>query len=413
MIRLLHTADWHLGQTLMGWSRDTEHEAALRSVVEIAVERSVDALIVTGDVFDTQNPSERAEATLFRTLVELRRRLPAITVVVLAGNHDPAGRIEAPRPLLAELGVHVVGRIRRRDGLVDLDRHLIRLAARDGGPDVHVLALPHLGPASLPPIDRRSEEPGSPVVRAVRAFHDETIAGARARIGAAPLVVTGHLTVGGGLESEGAERRILIGGEHAVPSDLFPADLAYVALGHLHRAQTVGRPTIRYAGSPIPLSATERDYDHGVSLVEIDADGTRVEHVSIPRPVPFLRLPARGSMDLADVDAALAALALDPALPPERRPFVQVSIRLDGPTPGLKADLDRIAAGHPVRLVGHLVERPNRPDEPPPPPPQDLAEIAPQDLFARAFLDAHGFEPDDRHRARFDTLLDQLAATEA
>lgn len=408
MIRLLHTADWHLGQTLMGWSREVEHEAALAALVEIAAARAVDALIVAGDVFDTQTPSEKAEALFFRTLVDLRRRLPEVRILILAGNHDPAGRIEAPRPLLAELGVHVVGRVRRRDGLVDLDRHLIRLAPRDGGPDVHVLALPHLGPASLPPIDRRSEEPGSPVVRAVRAFHAETIAAARARVGDGPLVVTGHLTVGGGLESEGAERRILIGGEHAVPTDLFPDDLAYVALGHLHRPQTLGAGRIRYAGSLFPLSATERDYDHGVTLVEIDGHGTRLEHVPIARPVPFLRVPNRGTLALDDLDAALAALALDPATPIERRPFVQAALRLDGPAPGLKADLDRIAAAHPIRLIGHLVDRPDRPAQEETVAPLDLADVVPEDLFARAFRAAHGVDPDTRHRAAFHDLLEAV-----
>lgn len=414
MIRLLHTADWHLGQTLQGWSREVEHEEALARLTDVAVARDVDALVVAGDVFDTQTPSEKAEALFFRTLVELRRRLPHLTVTILAGNHDPAGRIEAPRPLLAELGVHIVGRVRRRDGVFDLDRHLIRLVPRDGGPDVHLLALPYLGPASLPPIDRRSEGPGSPVVRAVRDFHAEIFAAARARIGDAPLVATGHLAVGGALESEGAERRILIGGEHAVPPDLFPADLAYVALGHLHRPQAIGRPTIRYAGSLIPLSATERDYDHGVSLVEIDADGVRVEHVSVPRPVPFLRLPAEGALALDEVDAALAALALDRDAPPERRPFVQAVIRLDGPAPGLKADLDRIASAHPVRLVGHAVRRPAGSEAAAAPPPiLDLSEIAPQDLFARAFAETHGVDPDVRHRAAFAELVETLAEEEA
>ena len=408
MIRLLHTADWHLGQTLMGWSREVEHEAALTALVEIAADRAIDALIVAGDVFDTQTPSEKAEALFFRTLVELRRRLPEVRILILAGNHDPAGRIEAPRPLLAELGVHVVGRVRRRDGRVDLDRHLIRLAARDGGPDVHVLALPHLGPASLPPIDRRSEEPGSPVVRAVRAFHAETIAAARARVGDGPLVVTGHLTVGGGLESEGAERRILIGGEHAVPTDLFPDDLAYVALGHLHRPQTLAAGRIRYAGSLFPLSATERDYDHGITLVEIDGNGTRHEHVPIARPVPFLRVPKRGSLGLDEIDAAFAALGLDPATPVERRPFVQAAIRLDGPAPGLKADLDRIAAAHPIRLIGHVVDRPDRPAPEEAAAPIDLADVAPEDLFARAFRAVHGVDPDERHRSAFHDLLEAV-----
>lgn len=413
MIRLLHTADWHLGQTLMGWSREVEHESALAHLLDVAAARDIDALVVAGDVFETQNPNERAEALFFRTLVELRRRLPAVRILVLAGNHDPAGRIEAPRPLLAELGVHVVGRVRRRDGAFDLDRHLLRLTPRDAGSDVHVLALPHLGPASLPPIDRRSEEPGSPVVRAVRTFHEEAIAAARARVGDGPLVVTGHLAVGGGLESEGAERRILIGGEHAVPPDLFPDDLAYVALGHLHRPQTLGSGRIRYAGSLFPLSASERDYDHGVTLVEIDAAGTRLEHVSIPRPLPFLRVPARGALAIGDLDAALAGLALDAETPVDRRPFVQVAVRLDGPAPGLKADLDRIAAAHPIRLVGHVVERPEKSaDTAAAPLPIDLADVPPEDLFARAFESAHHVAPDARHRAAFHELLDAAPTEE-
>lgn len=414
MIRLLHTADWHLGQTLMGWPREEEHGRALAHLLDVAQARDIDALVVAGDVFDTQSPSEAAEGLLFRTLMELRRRLPGVSVLILAGNHDPAGRIEAPRPLLAELGVHVVGRVRRRDGAFDLDRHLVPLVPRDGGPTVHVLALPYLGPASLPPIDRRGDEAGSPVVRAVRAFHDEVVAAARARIGDAPLVVTGHLAVGGGLESEGAERRILIGGEHAVPPDLFAADLAYVALGHLHRPQAVGRETIRYSGSLFPLSASERDYDHGVTVVEIDAGRTRVEHVSIPRPVPFLRIPARGSVPLDGLDAALADLGLDPTTPLDLRPFVQPVIRLDGPAPGLKADLDRIADAHPIRLVGHLVDRPEASAEAIRLPVSvDLVDVDPEDLFRRAFTGRHGTPPQPLHLDAFAALTETVARKEA
>ncbi len=90
-----------------------------------------------------------------------------------------------------------------------------------------------------------------------------------------PFVLTGHLHVAGGIESEGAERRILVGGQHAVPPDVFPAEASYVALGHLHKAQAVGRETVRYSGSLIPLSATEIPYAHGVTLVSVD--GTSVQ----------------------------------------------------------------------------------------------------------------------------------------
>lgn len=406
MVRILHSADWHLGHTLMGWSREAEHGRALAALVEIAVSRAVDAVIVAGDVFDGQNPSARAEQLLYRTLIDLRRRLPDAVLIVTAGNHDPAGRLEAPHALLVELGVHVIGTVARVGEAIDLDRHLIAVPARDGGANIHVLALPHLGPAALPPLDRRSDEPGSPVVRAVRAFHADAIAAARARIGAAPLVVTGHLAIAGASESEGAERRILIGGEHAIPTDLFPADLAYVALGHLHRAQTLANGRIRYAGSLFPLSATERPYDHGVTVATIADGATELEHVSIPRSARFLRVPATGALPLAEIEAALVDLGLDPDAPLDLRPFVQLAVRLDGPTPSLKADLDRLAAAHPIRFFGHTVERAGAAVETPVPeaPLLDLAEHDPADIFARAFTEAHGYAPEPAHTHVFDLV---------
>ncbi len=410
MLRILHTADWHLGQTLMGWSREYEHERALAALVEVAVERRIDALIVAGDVFDTQNPSPRAEALFFRTLVALRDRLPGLTVIVAAGNHDPAGRLEAPRPLFAALGIQAIGTVARVEGAIDLDRHLVPLPDASGAVAAHVLVLPYLGPASLPPIDRRSDEPGSPVVRAVRAFHDAAIAAARARIGAAPLVVTGHLAVGGGIESEGAERRILIGGEHAVPADLFPADLAYVALGHLHRPQAMGRTQVRYAGSLFPLSATERDYEHGVSLVTIDGATVEVEHVTLPRPVPFLRLPTQGGLAPEAIEAAFTELALAPDLPLEERPFVQLTVRLEAPAPGLKAELDRIAQAFPVRLVGHTIERPRAPGlgDALPETAVDLVDRDPEELFRLAFARRHGVAPEPAHLDAFAEIREEV-----
>lgn len=410
MIRILHTADWHLGQTLMGWPRDHEHETALAALVEVAVAREIDALIVAGDVFDTQNPPARAEDLFYRTLMALRARLPHMTMIVTAGNHDPAGRLEAPRPVLAHLGIHAVGTVARRDGAIDLDRHLVPLAGRDGTVGAHVLVLPYLGPAALPPIDRRSEEPGSPVVRAVRAFHEAAIGAARQRIGAAPLVVTGHLAVGGATESEGAERRILIGGEHAVPTDLWPADVAYVALGHLHRPQAMGRPGLRYAGSLFPLSATERDYEHGVSLVTIDGAAVGVEHLPLPRPVPFLRLPREGTLAPGEIEAAFTALALPADLAPELRPWVQLALRLDGPAPNLKAELDRVAEAFPVRLVGHTIDRPE--SSPAAAGPEatgfvDLADRDPEDLFRLAFARRHGAGPEPEHLGAFAEIREE------
>lgn len=411
MIRILHTADWHLGQTLMGWSREREHQRVLAALVDLAEARAIDALIVAGDVFDTQNPPAKAERLFYDTLVELRRRIPHLTTIVTAGNHDPAGRLEAPRPVLGALGIQAIGTVRRGAEGIDLDRHLIPLADATGAIGAHVLVLPYLGPASLPPIDRRSEGPGSPVVRAVRTFHDAAIAAARARIGDAPLVVTGHLAVGGATESEGAERRILIGGEHAVPTDLWPADLAYVALGHLHRPQAMGRATLRYAGSLFPLSATERGYEHGVSIVEIEGARVEVEHVPLPRPVPFLRLPESGTALPEEISGLFTGLGLAADLDPEERPWVQLALRLERPAPDLKAELDRIAEAFPVRLVGHTIERPQSG-------PSDgaaggeafvdLAERDPEDLFRLAFTRRHGVAPEPVHLDGFAAIREEV-----
>ncbi|PPC91147.1 MAG: exonuclease sbcCD subunit D, partial [Methylocystis sp.] len=99
MIRLLHTADWHLGATLQGWSREAEHRDALAQLVAIARERAVDAVIVAGDVFDSLNPSADAQRLLYDTLRDLRIACPHARIALVAGNHDPAARLEAPRAL--------------------------------------------------------------------------------------------------------------------------------------------------------------------------------------------------------------------------------------------------------------------------------------------------------------------------
>ncbi len=225
---------------------------------------------------------------------------------------------------------------------------------------------------------------------------------ARAEIGDAPLVVTGHLHVAGALESEGAERRILVGGEHAVPIDLFPEDVAYVALGHLHRPQSVGRDNVRYSGSLFPLSKTEIDYDHGVTIVTIEATGARIEHAPLARPTPCLRLPARGALAPTEVEAALAALGLDPALPPDDRPFVHLIVTAEGPVVGLETEIDAIADTFPIRLASLSIERPRwETAAQSAPPALRLSEREPVELFREAFARAHGVEPAPEHLSLF------------
>jgi DNA repair protein SbcD/Mre11 len=399
VIRILHTADWHIGQTLRGFSREHEHRKVFGRLEEIIVERNVDALIIAGDVFDSQNPSGEAQQLFYDTLVRLSRARPRMTTVIVSGNHDAAGRLEAPRPLLEAFNIRVVGNVRRHDGQIEASRHLVPIVDASGALAAHVLAVSYPTAACLPNLTRLDDEAGSPVVAGVRTLYAELLEALRPQMDGLPFVATGHLHVAGGIESEGAERRILVGGQHAVPHDVFPPEASYVALGHLHKAQAVGRDTVRYSGSLIPLSATEQPYLHGVTLVSLDGVQIVSEHIPIGRPVAFLRLPEAGDMRLADFGDHLTALDLQPDLPISERPFVQVRLAREGLQPGFREEIDRIAESFPVRIVeARVTAMPDTLNELVVADPMiRLAERDPEDLFKLAFERAFGVAPDAAH----------------
>lgn len=424
-MRILHTADWHLGQTLNGWPRVHEHRAFFAALADIVAAERVDALLVAGDVFDGINPSGEAQRMLYGAIAGLVRDNPGLQIVITSGNHDSAQRLEAPEPVMNALGVHVLGTLRRGADGVDMDRHLIALRDRAGAVRAHVLAVPFLRAADLPGLGagfgamaegegdgegggRAGAEPA--ITAAARALHAAMCAAAVARAGGLPLIAMGHLTCAGGLESEGAERRILIGGEHAVPPDLFPPALRYVALGHLHRPQSLAGGRVRYCGSPFPLSAAEIGYDHGVSLIDLDAagaDGALVaRHIPLARPVAMHRIPPRGAASIEDAAAALAALGLDPDTAREAQPFVYLALLADRPVTQIAAQAEALMADTPARLAGQTITRPDAPGGPAPDaPPPSLAQTTPEDLFRAAWAQTHGTDPEPRHLAAFRDAL--------
>src|SRR5262245_10941392 len=241
MLRILHTGDWHIGRTLNGWSRRNEHAAALAEIEEIIVERQIDAVIVAGDIFDSMAPSAEARGMFYAAMVRIHARRPGLSSIVIAGNHDHAGQLEAPSVLLQRLGTRVVGTLRQAEGRLDPGKHHVILKDSAGCPKACVLVLPFLGVGDIPRVPPE-ECSGSAIVEGVRRLHASAIEQALEAAAGLPLLVTGHLTLAGAGESEISERRILLGGEHAVPSDIFPPSVAYAALGHLHRPQWVGRP---------------------------------------------------------------------------------------------------------------------------------------------------------------------------
>jgi len=406
-MRILHTADWHIGQTLNGWSREYEHEAFFESLRDVIVTERIDVLLIAGDVFDGINPSGEAQRSLYAAIAGLLRVNPKLQIVITAGNHDPAQRLEAPEALLKALGVHVLGTLRRGAGGVDIDRHLIPLSDDTGAVRAHVLAIPFLRQADLPGLQLGPVGGAEPAVTAaVRALHLAMSDAAKVHAGGLPIIAMGHLTCAGGLESEGAERRILIGGEHAVPPDIFPPALSYVALGHLHRQQSLDGGRVRYSGSPFPLSAAEIGYDHGVTLLDLN-DGFEPRHIPLPRHVPIHRLPKTGVASLADVSSALNNLDLSPDTPRQAQPFVYLSLIADRPITQIAAEAEALIEALPVRLAGLSITKPGAVTAPELPPPS-LSDTSPEDLFFMAFNQSHGVDPDPAHLAAFRDALSEI-----
>ena len=403
-MRLIHTSDWHLGHTLRGEvSREYEHAGFLAWLLETCVREAADALVITGDVFDSATPPASAERMWFELLAAVRRARPAIDIVAIAGNHDSPARLGAASSVLRELAVHVVGSLPRRDdGALDLDRILIPVAGGRG----LVAAVPFLRPVDVP---GEVEEP-------LTAIYGEVMAAARARRRPdQALIVTGHLYVAGADTQYLSERRVSIGGQESAPLRLFPDDIDYVALGHIHRPQRVGRPSIRYAGAPLPLSLDEADYKNQVVAIDFAAGRIHdLRSLAVPRVVEIVRVPrrpggsGRAGAPLAEVLAELAQL---PRLVPgdPARPYLEVVVALDRPEPKLRAAVEAALDGKRPRLVrlgveltgagGALGDRVVQ---------QRLAELDPRDVFVRLWGRDHAEPPSDAVLAGFDDLLAEV-----
>lgn len=394
-MRLVHTSDWHLGHSLKEVGRDHEHAAFLRWLLDTCAREQADALVITGDVFDTATPPASAERMWFELLASARRACPAMDVIAIAGNHDSPARLGAPATVLRELGVHVIGALPRTpSGELDLSRILIPVAGGRG----LVAAVPFLRPTDVPP------GVADPLAR----IYGDVLAAAReARRVDQALVVLGHLYVAGAETSALSERRVSIGGQESASLRLFPDDISYVALGHMHRAQRVGRDTIRYAGAPLAMSLDEARYRHQVVVVDFSGSAvTDLRILDVPQVNDILRIPAHGAATLEDALAAIAALPArlpgdDPA-----RPYLEVVVALARPEPRLRTRIEAALEGKRPRLLqlraelsgdgAALGDRSVGPR---------LAELDPRDVFARLWARAHAGPPDDAIRAAFDRLL--------
>ena len=273
-MRILHTADWHIGQRLHERSRLDEHEQFLDWLLETIQKRKVDLLLVSGDIFDTSLPSAEATKLYYRFLYRLFDETDAYAVIT-AGNHDSPRHLEAPQEFLKMGHIYVVG--------LSVEAAECVFPFPPDNPQVAVAAVPYLSETELPHVSYETEIEKSERYRErLKSFYADCVSAMPTEL---PKILMGHLFVQGGKVTD-SERNIQIGGATAIHASDFPEGVNYIALGHLHRPQTIKGAAypIRYSGSPIPLRFNEADYRKKVYLLELSGGGTlmRDEEIEIP-----------------------------------------------------------------------------------------------------------------------------------
>lgn len=365
-MRLIHTSDWHLGRSLQTVSLVEHQRDFLAWLADLARERRVDAILVSGDVYDRAIPSLDAVHLFEQGLVDLVEVCP---VVLISGNHDSPTRLGFGGPLLEASRVHL------RASVDDIDRPV---ELTDAHRKVLVYGLPYLEPEVVRTALAAEKSHEAVLVAAmdrVRAdLASRREAAAREGTAAPHSVVMAHAFITGGRASD-SERDVSVGGIADAPASVFHG-VDYVALGHLHGPQEIGNaggPITRYSGSPLAYSFSEETHEKSVTVVELDAEGTVSAEV-VPTPVPRGLRTITG--DLANLleDAALAdaedswvrAIVTDPRRP--ENPMEAVRSRfphaieltwyphVDGePLPDATGRVDP-ASGDPVEIVSSFIE---------------------------------------------------------
>ena len=329
-MRILHTADWHLGLRLYKREIVEEHRFFFAWLMELLKEREIDVLMISGDVFDQANPTNEARQLYYdflKQLISLR-----IKVIITGGNHDAPGILNAPREILRLLDVHVVG-----SAMLDVKGELVGVGGRGSDQkEAVVAAVPYLREPDIHALTKDMEfEDKREQVRAAIRKHYELVAEA-CKDFSIPVIAMGHLYAAGSSVSD-SERLIQMGNQSAVASDDFPSTFQYIALGHIHKPQFVnGQSHIRYSGSPVPLSFSERK-DRKI-VIELVVNGNTIEQVD--HEVPVFRKLVRFSGSFEDVKAKVEAWQEEGLA----KAYAELQIEEETMNPAVYADTARFVA---------------------------------------------------------------------
>jgi exonuclease SbcD len=283
-MKILHTADWHIGKRLHKHYLYEDFDLFIDWLISLIKAQEIDVVLISGDIFDLANPSAEARKQYYRALLQLRKT--NCQLIITGGNHDSPSMLDAPKEILKELNVTIVGGMP-----ANVEDCLIPLQKENGNTEIVVAAIPFLRDSDLRSIEENVVYENR--IEAIRKGIENTFLQAAQKsktlYSEIPVIAMGHLYAAG-IESSDSERDIQIGNQAAFQASQFGDQFSYVALGHIHKPQRVNAqiPTF-YSGSPLPLSFSERKDEKRLLIIDTEK-GFEPESISIPTFRKLIRI---------------------------------------------------------------------------------------------------------------------------
>ncbi len=409
-MKIIHTSDWHIGQTLYQYSRDEEHKHFFYQLKNILLEERPDALIVSGDIFHASTPSVMSQRLYYHALVEFSRLYDDLQIIVTAGNHDSPSRLEAPRELWKAFDVTVIGNLDfykevQENGLT-YDASKIQIPVRRNDDIVGwILAVPFINAGNYPSV---KEDDG--YSKRVFSFYNNLKNNLKLNEQYTEnhsVIAMGHFMISG---IDSASQNKLTGGLESVVSTEMSAipDIDYWAMGHVHHPQNVGE-NIRYSGSPFAMTFNEI-YPHSVTVVEIENHNVDIKIREIEPLVPVVDFPFKpNSYDDAPSKDELFAKVVEIL---DNECYVRLHVRTDMPLSDMdNARIQELFDGKKAKYCGIQAYFPVNESDCEEKAVRTLDEfraISPYDLGCSVYKKKNNAEMPDEMRILFKEVCDEV-----
>ena len=287
-MKIIHTSDWHLGQNFFEYDRRDEHSSMVNQLVELVKCEKPDALVIAGDIYDIPAPGISVQKEFAEYMVALHTGCPQMKIICISGNHDSASRHEIYQTPWEALNVHMVGKA----DMENPENNIIQIGEKGW-----VVAVPYTNERFLDDdffksLEQVTKEKTGEKLPIVYVGH--------AAIRDSKIDYTGHQIQGMSISSEKltSDDFRFVGGIECTDIKELGDVYDYVALGHIHKAQTFNGGRARYCGSPLPVSFDEvrPGYEHGFSIVEIESHGASpiITTKEVTTPCPLVNIPSSG-----------------------------------------------------------------------------------------------------------------------